>query len=171
MALIKKAAEQDAAVLSAIGKRSLIELHGHSAAAEVMNEYVSNSFSLATCQEELGNPGHVYHIIYHNEQPAGYSKIIYNTPHPNVPVQQVTKLERLYLLQEFYSLKLGYELFQFNVDLSKKEGQAGMWLYVWKENHRAINFYTKNGFTIVGDGFFRLTDTHSNPNHVMFLAY
>lgn len=46
-----------------------------------------------------------------------------------------------------------------------------MWLYVWKGNDRAIQFYKKAGFKIVGDGFFRLTDTHANPNWQMFLRY
>jgi ribosomal protein S18 acetylase RimI-like enzyme len=168
---IRKAQHQDHTILATIGKQTIIESHGSSASEEVMNTYVTNSFNLDKCKEELSNPNYIYHFIYHNEQPAGYSKIIYNTPHPAVIDQQVTKLERLYLLQEFYSLKLGHQLFQFNVALSKEQGQQGMWLYVWKENHRAINFYNKAGFQIVGDGFFKLTENHSNPNYVMYLKY
>ena len=57
------------------------------------------------------------------------------------------------------------------MNLSKQNNQAGMWLYVWKENHRALAFYKKKGFIIVGDGLFRLTDEHSNPNWQMYLQY
>ena len=46
-----------------------------------------------------------------------------------------------------------------------------MWLFVWKENHRAINFYNKAGFKIFGSHDFKLSETHANPNHVMFLKY
>lgn len=171
MTSIIKAQEKDFNLLATIGKRSFIESHGWSATANIIEEYVAKNFTPALFQKELQKAEHVYYIIYHNDQPAGYSKIIYNTPHPSISKQQVTKLERLYLLKEFYGLKLGFELFQFNLQLSKQHHQAGIWLYVWKENHRAIDFYTKTGFKIVDSGFFKLTDTHSNPNYIMFLEY
>ena len=61
----------------------------------------------------------------------------------------VTLLERIYLLRNFYDLKLGAQLFQLNLDQSRENEQAGMWLHVWQENKRAIDFYLKNGFTIL----------------------
>ncbi|MBK6772562.1 MAG: GNAT family N-acetyltransferase [Ignavibacteria bacterium] len=112
-----------------------------------------------------------YHIIFHNNQPAGYSKIVFNLPHSNIPFENVTKMERIYLLKEFYNLKLGFELFSINIELSKNNNQTGMWLYVWKENLRAVRFYKRAGFKIIGSYDFKITDTHSNPNHQMFLRY
>ena len=46
-----------------------------------------------------------------------------------------------------------------------------MWLYVWKGNERALTFYERAGFHIVGDGWFRLTAEHANPNWQMYLPY
>ena len=46
-----------------------------------------------------------------------------------------------------------------------------MWLYVWTENHRAVNFYNNLGFKIVGEYDFKIFETHSNPNHQMLLSY
>jgi len=97
--------------------------------------------------------------------------LFFNSPHPNIALQNVTKLERLYLLKEFYGLKLGLQLFNFNVALSKQNNQAGMWLFVWKGNNRAVDFYKKANFEIVGGYDFKLTETHSNPNHQMFLRF
>ena len=98
-------------------------------------------------------------------------KIILNSPHSNIQTENVTKLERLYLLKDFYELKLGIGLLNFNVELSRKKNQAGMWLFVWKENQRAVNFYKRTGFQIIGSYDFKLTETHSNPNHQMFFKY
>jgi ribosomal protein S18 acetylase RimI-like enzyme len=83
----------------------------------------------------------------------------------------VTKLERLYLLKEFYGRNLGAELFNFNLNLSKEAGEKGLWLYVWKGNDRAIRFYQKQGFEIVGSHDFKISETHHNPNHQMFLKF
>jgi diamine N-acetyltransferase len=80
-------------------------------------------------------------------------------------------MERLYLLKQFYNLKLGAALLHFNIDLSKRNNQAGMWLFTWKENMRAVNFYQKNGFVIIGSHDFKISETHSNPNHLMLLRF
>ena len=171
MFLIVKANEQDFRLLADIGKISYIESHGSSAKQEDINTYLNEKYSYEVFKDELRDQKNIYHIIYHDMQPAGFSKIIFHTPHPNIQWENVTKLERLYLLKEFYGLKLGFELLLSNFELSKNGNQAGMWLFVWKENRKAINFYKKNGFEIIGSYDFKLTETHSNPNHQMFLKY
>ena len=50
-------------------------------------------------------------------------------------------------------------LFQFNLDLSKKMDQTGFWLYVWTGNLRAIEFYRKAGFSIIGTTEFKISET------------
>jgi len=171
MTRITLATIQDLKTLTQVGRRSLLESHGHSAPTAVMHAYVDEKFTETALEKELSDPENIFHIIWHNNQPAGYSKIIYRQSLPHVPQTNITKMERLYLLQEYYSLKLGQQLLQFNIDLSKQEGEAGMWLYVWKENERAMRFYTRAGFKIIGDGWFRLTDEHANPNWQMLLTY
>ncbi len=171
MVTIVKATTEDATLLADIGRITFIESHGHSAPAADIAAYVAAKYTPTILQQELSDPGNIYHILYHARQAAGYSKIIFHAPPPGIPQQNITKLERIYLLKEFYPLKLGYELLRFNIDLSKKNNQAGMWLYVWKENHRAVNFYTKAGFNITGSYDFKLSETHSNPNHRMLLLY
>jgi ribosomal protein S18 acetylase RimI-like enzyme len=171
MTRIINAEEKDSFLLAHIGKQTFIESHGNSAGPEVINTYVNAMFNDDVLRKEISEPENIYHIIYHNGNPAGYSKIIYNAAHKNIPVANVTKLERLYLLQAFYNLHIGAELFKYNVELSKQKEQAGMWLFVWKENHRAIRFYAKAGFTVVGSYNFKLSETHANPNYQMYLQY
>ena len=67
-------------------------------------------------------------------------------------------MERLYLLKEFYGLHLGTKLMNFNSEL-------------WTENFRAIKFYEKAGFKIVGQANFTVSKTHSNPNYIMYLEF
>src|SRR6185295_4739462 len=102
---------------------------------------------------------------------AGYSKIILDTPYPGSQIKNIAKLERFYLLKEFYDLKLGLKLFQFNIELSKTNDQNGIWLFVWKENQRAVNFYKRSRYLIIGSHDFKISETHANPNHQMFLRF
>jgi len=108
-----------------------------------MQSYISKKFTPEALAWELADANNIFHLIYYNGQPAGYSKIVFDQPLEHLPLKNITKLERLYLLQEYYSLKLGHALLQFNIGLSKQNGQKGMWLYVWKENERALSFYIK----------------------------
>lgn len=171
MVSITRLIAADATLLSNVGGVSLIESHGSSAPADIMQAYVDKNFNAEACRADLLDKDNIFHAVYYNGQPAGYSKIVFRYPHPAVALQPVAKLERLYLLKEFYTLKLGQLLLQQAIDLSKEAGDAGMWLNVWKGNERAIRFYQKQGFETVGESEFVLTPEHSNPNWVMVLAY
>lgn len=168
---IRKAGPADIGIITEIGRKSFVESHGSSASAGDIENYVHAHFNEYSFEKELTDQGNLYHIIFLNEQPAGYSKLVLNSPHINVPETDVAKLERLYLLKDFYGKKLGQELFNFNVELSLKAGQKGIWLYVWKGNERAVKFYQKAGFEIVGSHDFKITETHYNPNYQMWKSY
>lgn len=171
MTKIVKAKTEHCEILTEIGKLSFLEAHGHSASKEAIDLYVDKNFNSNVFKLELENPNNIYHLIYSDNQIAGYSKMVFDVENKNIADQNVTKLERLYLLKEFYNLNIGAKLFNFNIELSAKNKQNGIWLAVWVENHRAINFYAKKGFKIVGKYNFQISETHANPNHIMFLKY
>ena len=54
---------------------------------------------------------------------------------------------------------------------ARKNNQAGLWLYVWTGNDRAIAFYKKKGFKIIADTEFKISPTHSNPNYWMYYQF
>ena len=168
---IEKATVKDAAILSIIGKTAFLEAHGHSAPKEDIENYVSNNFTEENFRKELENPQFIFHKIYVDDTIAGYSKIVLNAKNAAIPNENSTNLSRLYLLKDFYGLNLGVELFNFNVNLSKENNQKGMWLFVWVENLRAISFYQKMGFVKVGKFDFKISETHYNPNHIMYFEY
>ncbi len=166
---IEKAVSKYARILSEIAAITFIESHGSSAKQEDIDHFIAEKYSEDAFTAELLNTKNNYHLIWYNDCLAGFSNIIYNFPPLNNKTKDIAKLERIYLLKEFYCLKLGHRLFDFNLNVAKQHDQKGIWLFVWKENKRAINFYTKNGFTITGTFDYKISETHSNPNHIMFL--
>mgnify|MGYP003575291655 CR=1 FL=1 len=171
MVFLRPLTPADAEMLATVGGVSLIQSHGHSAPAPVMQAYVTKSFSVENCRAELADPAHIFYGAFYNGEPAGYFKITYRKPHEAIALQPVTYLERIYLLQQYLSLKLGHHLLQKAMELSKAAGEKGMWLTVWKENKRAIHFYQQQGFETVGEGKFTLTEAHTNPTWIMLLRY
>ena len=169
MTSIDKATEADYKIIVAIGKLSVEEAHRGSCSTEELNEYIENHYNNEAIRAELSDEKNRYYIIKVDGEPAGFTKIIFNSAHADIEQKNVTKLDRIYLLSKFFNLRLGSELLKFNIDLSKTNNQSGIWLYTWTGNNRAINFYQKNGFTIIGSHNFQVTETRYNLNHHMFL--
>ena len=168
---IRPATIQDCDLIAGIGKIAVELSHRASCSAEDMNHFLSGHYTHDAIKTELADPENNYSLIFHGARCAGFSKIILNSKHPNIPERNVTKLDRIYLLEEFYGLKLGYDLLQFNIGLSRKNNQSGIWLFTWTGNERAVNFYKRVGFTVVGSHQFKVSETHYNPNYQLFLKY
>lgn len=171
MTTIVRANSADYALLTEIGVPSFLTAHAHSATKEVVDAYISEKYSLEAFKRELEEDRNIYHIIHHDGKPVGYSKIILNAAHEDIAKPNVTKLERLYLLKEYFGKHLAQELVEFNINYAKNSWQEGMWLYVWTENSRAVAFYKKAGFKVIGAYDFKLSGDHYNPNHHMYLDF
>jgi diamine N-acetyltransferase len=168
---IRSATGEDCVLIAGIGRVAVELAHRSSCSAEDMNRFLDNTYTPEAIAAELDNPDNCYHLLYYEGKPAGFSKIIMNMAHPNIMEQNITKMDRIYIAEEFYGLRLGYELLQFNIGLSEKNNQAGMWLFTWTGNERAVNFYRRTGFKIVGSHRFKVTETHYNSHHQMLLRY
>tara|TARA_R110001632_G_scaffold10505_1_gene38800 strand:+ start:2745 stop:3260 length:516 start_codon:yes stop_codon:yes gene_type:complete len=168
---IVKATTVDAEILAKLSVEAFMPAHGHSSPKKDIESYIFNNFSVENLREELSDASNEYYLIYYNNKIAGFSKVIFNSSNENLDSKNITKMERLYLLKEYYGLNLGVELFNFNVALSQKNNQAGIWIEVWIENGRAISFYSKMGMKKIGLYNFKVSETHSNPNYVMYQEY
>ena len=168
MISIKRAAPKDHQDIINIGSVSVKEAHLGSCPDEDLQAYMDSHYNADAIIKELENPSFLYHILYYNGKAAGFSKIILNTAHESIEEKNVTKLDRIYLLSEYFGLKLGAELMKFNIELARQHQQAGLWLVTWIDNTRAISFYKKAGFEIAGLTKFWVTTTTFNDNHLMY---
>lgn len=145
--------------------------HGHSASKENIDIYLRYAYAKSKLLEELEDENSLFHFIYINKEIAGYSKLIVNYPYKNLTSANAAKLERIYLLEKFYGLGLGQQLFDFNKAKAIELSQDELWLYTWTENKRAIQFYEKNGMKIIDQTDFKISSRHSNPNFIMQLKF
>ncbi|MBL0234938.1 MAG: GNAT family N-acetyltransferase [Chitinophagaceae bacterium] len=169
MTLIERATENDYQAILDIGRISVKQAHLGSCPEEDLDEYMKGHYNAEAIQRELSNPENIYHILYYNGKPAGFSKLVLNAAHENVEAKNSAKLDRIYILPEYFDKKLGAELLRFSVAFVRQQAQKGVWLVTWIGNTRAINFYSKAGFKIIGSYNFQVTATTSNLNHQMYL--
>lgn len=166
---IRKASIQDAKILTEVGFQSFKSAHGHSAPKKDIEDYMSQNFNEINFLKELSVKKNQFFLISFNEVIVGYTLLILNKKDTTISIENCAYLSRIYLLEAYYGLGLGKKLFDFIKSLCLENNQNGIWLRVWVENQRAIQFYTKLGFEIVGKSDYQISETHSNPNHIMCL--
>ncbi len=66
------------------------------------------------------------------------------------------EIERIYVLKEFHGNKVGQILYDKAIEVARQKNADYVWLGVWEENPRAINFYKKNGFVEFDKHIFKL---------------
>ncbi|WP_299061409.1 GNAT family N-acetyltransferase [uncultured Polaribacter sp.] len=171
MISIKKASIKDIKALSIVAQKAFFEPHQKAIPKEIMEAYIDDSFNEENLIKEINNKEFEYHLIFKNDVLVGYSKIIINYKNENIKETNVTKMERLYLLKEFYGLGLGKQLFAYNLKLAKQQNQKGIWLYVWIKNYKAIHFYKNAGFKKIASYHFPISKTETRPNDVLYLEF
>ncbi len=151
MIKIKIAKEADTAVLALLGRITWAESHGHY--IEYKNnllQYLNTNFSVSKMKQDINNPNNLFYIIYVDDLPVGYAKLIINAINESVASKNSCRLERIFIQNEFIPLKLGQQLLAFVEEKAKALQLDTMWLTVYIKNNRAIRFYEKNEFKNVG---------------------
>ena len=158
MISINKANETNAAVLALLGTMTFIESHGPFIDdREELMVYIETAFSVSKTRQDINNPKHLFYIMYHNDLPIGYAKLVLNATHEAVRSQNPCQLERIYILKDFIPLKVGQQFLTFLEEKAKALEMDSMWLSVYTKNYRALKFYEKNNFKKTGRSIFTVS--------------
>jgi ribosomal protein S18 acetylase RimI-like enzyme len=159
MIRIEKAQIEDLEVIALLGRLTWYESHGpYVEDKNDVTKYLNKNFSILKTTENLNNPNIQYSIIYVDDLPAGYAKIILKKAQENIESQNNCQLERIFILNEFIPLKIGQKLMSFVEEQAKELHSDTLWLSVYIKNNRAIRFYERNDFKNVGELNFSVND-------------
>ena len=155
--LIRNATPADAGIIALLGRITFTETFGHLFRYnEDLDNYLNRTFSVDKIEGSLKKTENVYWLAFADRTPVGYAKLKLDSPSQFMEESTVCQLQKIYVLKDFLSLKIGLGLQQ---ELLKKAGDLDyvtIWLSVLKENERAIRFYHKNGFEKIGDHDFSI---------------
>lgn len=151
MIKVKLATKTDIEMLALLGRLTWAESHGpYIEDKNDVLKYLDKSFSVSKTKQNLNNPDQLYYIIYADQLPVGYAKLIVNASNKHVASQNKCQLERIFILNDFIPLKIGQQLLTFVEEHARKLQLDTMWLTVYIKNNRAIRFYERNEFKNVG---------------------
>jgi len=154
---IREAKTPDAALISQLATTTFDETFGHLFEdRQVLLDYFERTFSEEKMLNSIQKENNVFWLAFVDNNPVGYAKLKTHSPSEFVEGNSVSQLQKIYVLKEFLSMKIGLELQETLLHKAKDLGSEQIWLSVFIENKRAINFYLKNGFVKVGEHEFQI---------------
>ena len=156
--ILRPATRADAAQLTALAERTFRDTFAADNASADMDAYVRDALSLARVTAELEDPASTFVLAFVGDaaEPAGYTKLRASSSDPSVTGPDPIELERIYVDRRVLGQGVGAVLMQRCLDDARAMGRRTVWLGVWERNARAIAFYERWGFRIVGDHIFQL---------------
>jgi len=154
--IINKATAEDLDVLQSLGIHTFSETFAEDNTEEAMKKYLEESFNTEKITSELNNPDSFFYIAWEEDNPVGYLKV--NSGKAQTELQDETSLEieRIYVKKSHHGKKVGQLLYNQALDTAQQLTKSYLWLGVWEENLRALQFYRKNGFVEFDKHIFRL---------------
>jgi ribosomal protein S18 acetylase RimI-like enzyme len=132
--------------LQVIGKQTFLETFLEDNSKQDMDNYLSNSFSSDKLKKEIENPNSEFYFASLNDEVIGYLKLNSGDAQTELKDNDALEIERIYVSKRFLGKKVGQLLYEKALLIAKQKNVGYIWLGVWEENHRALAFYTKNGF-------------------------
>jgi diamine N-acetyltransferase len=154
---IRPAGPRDALLLARLGEETFYESFAADNEPENIAAYVLANFSPERQAAELADLNTVSFIAEVEDGHAiGYTKLKEGTPPEPVPGDRVIEIARIYSRQEWIGLGVGRALMKASLEEASRRGCEAIWLGVWDQNNRAIAFYRKWGFEVVGKQSFHM---------------
>lgn len=135
----------DVEQLQTISRQTFFETFAEYNTTENMQQYLTDVFSVDRLTEELSNSCSEFYLACINKQAIGYLKVNWRHAQTELKDPHAFEIERIYVLKYFLGKQVGKALYNKALQLAKERKSTYLWLGVWENNERAINFYKKNG--------------------------
>ena len=111
-----------------------------------MAKYLDERFSIAKLTAELSDDHTEFYFATLHDQVIAYLKLNFGPSQTELQDDKALEIERIYVLRAFQGKKVGQLLCDKAIQIAVQKCANYIWLGVWEKNHRALNFYRKNGF-------------------------
>jgi ribosomal protein S18 acetylase RimI-like enzyme len=142
--------------LQNISKQTFSETFSEGNTEENMAKYLDEGFSIEKLTKELNDKNAEFYFATIDEKVIGYLKLNFGQSQTELQDEKGLEIERIYISKAFYGKQVGQLLYDKALEIAKNKNADFVWLGVWEENPRAINFYKKNGFVAFEKHIFKL---------------
>ncbi len=153
---IRRATSADNALLAQIGAETFRDTFEADNTPEDMAAYLAGAFNPDRQAQELAEPDSMFLIAELGADVVGYTRLKTAPPPAAIGAERALEIARLYARKGWIGQGVGAALMRACLATAVRDGYPVVWLDVWEKNPRAIAFYEKWGFKIVGEQTFQL---------------
>lgn len=155
---IQKVPLDDVDKLQSLSKQTFFESFSSGNTEENIQKYLDEAFSINRLTVELNDNNAAFYFAILEDMEIGYLKLNFGSSQTELQGDRAVEIERIYVLNAFQGKSVGQTLFGKAIEIAREKGADYVWLGVWEENLKAINFYKKNGFVVFDKHLFKLGD-------------
>ena len=168
---IRHAQPSDAAELATLAAATFALACPPGTAPESIAEFIAGTLSEERFAGYLADPTRDIRLAEHDGVAAGYTMLVFGEPAAAdvaaaISIRPTAELSKVYVLSDRHGAGIAAPLMAATLDAARERGALGIWLGVSAQNARAIRFYEKSGFAIVGTKTF-MVGPEPQLDHVM----
>jgi ribosomal protein S18 acetylase RimI-like enzyme len=153
---IRLATSKDAEIIADLSRQTFYETFASQNTTSDMEKFMNEQFTREKLIQEVSEPWLVFFLAFMDNEPVGYVKMRDAAVPSELVGQSCMEIARIYSVQNMIGKGVGKKLMQASHDVAAQRKKQILWLAVWKENQKAIDFYGRWGFKIFGEQDFLL---------------
>ncbi len=144
--ILKQIGTENVEQLQKIARQTFFDTFSPQNSEENMAEYMRTGFTIEKLTAEVENEDSEFFFALLDDEVIGYLKINFGAAQTELQDDKSLEIERIYVSKDFHGKKVGQILYDKALQIAQNKDLEYVWLGVWEENHRAVQFYKKNGF-------------------------
>ena len=144
--------------LRAVSIETYTDTFGEFNSDENMRIYLEDAYNREKLTAELAETNSQFFFLKENNETVGYLKLNVGDAQTEPVGENLIEVERIYVRTAFLRHGYGTKLIQTAEEIARDLGVTGIWLGVWEQNQRALNFYSKMGFRHISQHSFFMAD-------------
>ena len=155
---IRAAVESDASALARLAEETFRATFAASNPAENMQRHCESSYGESIQLAEIRDPNLETWLAEDGGRLVAYAQLRRGAVPAAVVAQRPVEILRFYVRAEAHGKGVAQVLMTHALGRATQCGADVVWLGVWEHNPRAIAFYRKWGFEVVGEHVFMMGD-------------
>lgn len=147
---VSEAVDDDVEFISVRGGALFARAHAGAMRPEDIEAYLQDAFSRARLLRHLQRPDNLFLVLRANSAQIGYARLVEGPRSSLVTHEPCIELRRLYVEEDWHGRGAAPLLLRHALVRSRERGHHACWLRVWERNARAIRFYEKHRFIVLG---------------------
>ena len=152
----REAGAADAAWLAEFGRAIFDATFGPHNTADDMRGYLESHYTVERQATEIARPGSKIWIAELEGTRVGYTQLMLDAPRVELAGERATEINRFYVDASWHGRGIAAAMMAHCLEESRALGARWTWLAVWSKNERAVAFYRKAGFEMIGEQIFVL---------------